>query len=537
MQNQSFFPKCFSLAGFNPQVLFVCQLIWLFTGDGRLILSLLSILGDTQVLPFLNLGSIRRMTMLSGSLKLLLRCLSESGDLRFSTKIRQMILTRIVQRILLQIGAPELERLKHLLTTACSANLRVNPAFIELDDGMLKFVKKSTSLDIRWFFLLSKFHEPLALDKLKTSANPDLQFAILCREFRKLFVMNNQVFFEMVEYSGYMRRKRRFFQLSKTGCFRTFNKSFRLLERVFRDRLPQRISHFERCERIIDLFYQMMDNAQPSTWHFLSMAFDEESSDNLEALCPEEHAGLTLPFHYPIFNIVPNEASIQMFQVIQRVNSLPNIPTLLLKISRSMSGTYYDQPWKSVWAYGINFILSLASVIQKGDSFLNFVLHSVVNGERSSFYKYFLDLFLNAHVMDEKGSVSNFIIFWVDFQNMRWKYLNLGRTVSFSEVFWKFLEILEDPQFFHGIRDLCSQNFSSKTEFEAVFFQFCQIMRNSFPEEVFSDFFYPRVFVLCKVCKTKICRSKHLKSIRYCEECVRRHSLSGWDGSWSDDED
>ena len=169
MQNQSFFPKCFSLAGFNPQVLFVCQLIWLFTGDGRLILSLLSILGDTQVIPFLNPRSIRRMTMLSGSLKLLLQCLSESGDLRFSPKIRQMILTRIVQRILLQVGSPELKRCMRLLTTYV-AHSREHPALIQMSLHTLDFMKDSSFLVKRWFFLLSQFSEPrLALSCLKYS--------------------------------------------------------------------------------------------------------------------------------------------------------------------------------------------------------------------------------------------------------------------------------------------------------------------------------------------------------------------------------
>jgi hypothetical protein len=476
--------------------------------------------------------------MLSGSLNLLLRCLSESdGDLRFSPKIRQMILTCIVQEIMLHIGTPELERFIHLIRTVCIPNLRVHPEHITLSDTTLKFVKESTSLEIRWFFFLSQFPEPLALQNLNHSANTDLKFAILCREFRKLFVRKNQLFLLMIECSSYMRRKRIFFQHSRTGYFRTFNRSFRLLKGVFRDRLPQRIVHFELCERIFDLFFQFMNDAQQSTWHFLRMAFVDESSDNLEILCPEKDAAiLTLPFYLPIFNICPNEDSKLVFQVIERVNSLP-IPTLLLEISRSMSKTDYANAKDSVWAQGLYYILSLASVIQKGDSFLNFVLHSIINGERSSFYEYFLDLFLHSDVKDEKGSESNFVKFWIDFQNMRWKYLRLGMTVSFSEVFWKFLEILEDPCFFDGIRHFCCQNFSSKEEFEAEFFQFCQRMKNSIPEEIFSEFFYPRVYVLCKVCRAKICNYRRLKLMRLCKKCVKIHSASAWDSSWSNESD
>ena len=533
MSKNWFFPFRFSLAGLNPEVIFVCQLIWLFTEDRRLVSSFLSILGDTQVIPFLNPRSIRRMTMLSGLLKLLLQCLSESGDLRFSPKIRQMILTRIVQRILLQVSSPELKRCMHLLTTYV-AHSREHPALIKMRDFTLQFVKNSTSLDLRWFFLLSQFSEPLALQNLNHSTNPDLQFAILCREFRELFVKDNQLFLEMVKCSSYMRRKRIFFQLSKTGCFRMFQKSFRLLIRVFRDRLPRRISHFERCERIIDLFFQFMNDTQQSTWQFLSMAFAEESSQNLEVLHQELDVLTTVPFYYPRFSRAPCHTSLEIFDRIKVVFSLPNIPHSLLEISRSMSGTYYDKSWKSVWACGIHFILRLSSIIQKGDSFLNFVLHSVVNEERSSFYKYFLDLFLNADVMTGYHSQPEIVSFWIIFQNMQWKYLNLGRTVSFSELFWKFLEILEDPQFFGGIRYLCSKTFCSKQAFEAEFFQFCQIMRNSFPEEVFSEFFYPRVFILCKNCRAKIRRSRQLKKLGLCEKCVCPNQ---WTPHLTDDDD
>ena len=528
-----FFPFNFSLAGLNPKVIFVCQLIWLFTEDRRLVSSFLSILGDTQVIPFLNPRSIRRMTMLSGSLKLLLQCLSESGDLRFSPKIRQMILTRIVQRILLQVGSPELKRCMRLLTTYV-AHSREHPALIQMSLHTLDFMKDSSFLVKRWFFLLSQFSEPrLALSCLKYSANPNVQLAILCRELRNLFVSNNQVIFELFEYPSYVFRKRRFFELSKTRCFRTFNKSFRLLERVFRDRLPLGISHYDMVEEIIALFLELMNDTQPSTWLFLSMAFAEESSEKLEALCQEvlhqELDGLaTIPFHYPRFSLVPCDASLEMFQRIKVVYSLPNIPHSLLEISRSMSRTYYDKSWKSVWACGIHFILLLASIIQNGDSFLNFVLHSVVNEKRSSFYKYFLDLFLKA-VMTEDHSQPEIVSFLILFQNMQWKYLNLGREISFSELFWKFLEILEDPQFFGGITYLCSQNFCSKQAFEAELFQFCQIMRLSFPDEVFSEFFYPRVFEICRKCGAKICYSRQLKHLRLCEDCVCPNQ-------WTDDD-
>jgi hypothetical protein len=427
------------------------------------------------------------------------------------------------------------------------AHSRVHPALIQMSHNTLDFLKQSKHPYTRWFFLLSKFSEPRALSCLKYSANPDTQLAILCRVFRKLFVKNNQVFFVMFMYPSYRERKRNFFQLSRTRCFRTFNKSFRLLERVFRDRLPMVISYYDIVEEIISLFLELMNETQPSTWQFLSHAFSEDSSENLEALrqadfhqeqCDfyQELDGIpTIRFHYPGFSLSPCGASLEMFQRIKVVHSLPIIPHSLLEISRSMSGTYYDTHWKSVWASGIHFILSLASIIQEGVPFLNFVLHSVVNEERSSFYKYFLDLFLKANVMTGEDSKPEIVKFWIDFREMQWKYLLfLNREFSFSQILMKFLEILEDPQIFRGITYLCSQTFCSKQAFEAELFQFCQTMRNSPTENSFAVFFYPRVFEICRRCGAKIRTSMQLKRLRFCEKCVRPDE---WTPGLSDDDD
>lgn len=548
------FPFYFSLAGVNPRVFLLCQIIWIFDNfinrqkfdDSVFRQSLLAILGDLQLVPFFTSHDLQQITIFSGTLKVLLQCLVPHSDRRIYFRFTSMILRRILNRMILQVGAHELKRCMHLLTTYV-AHSRVQDALIKMSHNTLKFVKKSNHPDTRWFFLLSKFSEPRALSCLKNSANPDIQLAILCREFRKLFVSKNQVFFVMFEYSSYVLRKRRFFELSRTRCFRTFNKSFRLLERMFRYRLPLVISYYDIVEEIIALFLELMNDTQPSTWQFLSMAFSEDSSENLEALRQtdfhqeeydfyQELDGLTtIQFHYPTFSLVPCDASLKIFQQIKVVHSLPIIPHSLLEISRSMSGTYYDTHWKSVWASGIHFILSLALIIQRGDPFLNFVLHSVVNEERSSFYKYFLDLFLKANVMTEEHSQPEIVKFWINFQNMQWKYLIfLKREFSFSQILMKFLEILEDPQFFGGIRRLCSQTFCSKQAFEADFFQFCQTMRNSPTGDIFSMFFYPRVFEICKKCGRKIRTSMQLKRLRICEECVRPDE---WTPGLSDDDD
>jgi hypothetical protein len=549
------FPFYFSLAGVNPRVFLLCQIIWIFNNfinrqtidDSVFRQSLLAILGDLQVVPFFTSYELQQITIFSGTLKVLLQFLvPNSDDGRVSFRFTSMILRRILNRMILQVGAHELKRCMHLLTTYV-AHSRVHPALIQMSDCTLEFVKKSSYLDKRWFFLLSQFSEPRALGNLKYSANPDIQLAILCREFRKLFVSKNQVFFVMFEYSSYVLRKRRFFELSRTRCFKTFNKSFRLLERMFRYRLPMVISYYDIVEEIIALFLELMNDTQPSTWQFLSMAFSEDSSENLEALRQadfhqepydfyQELDGLTtIPFHYPKFSLVPCDASLKMFQRIKVVYSLPDIPHSLLEISRSMTRTYYDTHWKSVWACGLDFILSLALIIQRGDPFLNFVLHSVVNEERSSFYKYFLDLFLKANVMTEEHSKPEIVKFWIDFREMQWKYLLfLKREFSFSQILMKFLEILENPQFFRGITCFCSQTFCSKQAFEADFFQFCQTMRNSPTEDSFAVFFYPRVFEICRKCGAKIRYSRQLKRLKLCEDCVCPHK---WTPGLSDDDD
>jgi hypothetical protein len=97
------------------------------------------------------------------------------------------------------------------------------------------------------------------------------------------------------------------------------------------------------------------------------------------------------------------------------------------------------------------------------------------------------------------------------------------RTWSFSEMLFSFLDILKEPQFFRELQNFCSNDFDSQKDFEEKFLHFGQIMKNSPPECIFSKFFYPRVFEVCKYCKAKICYSEYFKTIRICEDCCDKY--------------
>ena len=338
------FSFSFSLSGVNPNMFGICQFIWHITNmdNSRFCQSFLAILGDTQVVPFFTRHDLQRMTMCSGSLKVLLHYLTCSGNRRLYSRIIQMILRRIVNRLVLQVGAPEIER--------C---MRVFSSYIAQSQG------------------------------------------------------------------------------------------------------PRAIS-------------------------------------------------------YPVFNPIPCADSIRMLLRLRKVHYLPITPRLIDRLDK-FSKQHYDQGWKSIWTCGLYWIVKMSSIIQNGNPFLNFVIHSVIHRRQDC-----IDSFLSGDRCSELQE------FWVLFENMRGRYVNLGRAVSFSRVLLSFLEILEDPQFF---RELSSFLFSEFLGFQGnnlqlSLLEFCQSMINSSTEKSFGDFFYPRVFVICKFCKAKICYSRHLKSLRQCENCV-----------------
>lgn len=528
------FPITFSLSGLNPKVYLVNQLIQqfnrLFTNrESNLRLSFLSILGNAQVFPFFDNGTKQRMLMHGGILNKLLGGLSNhpfySHDQRFSLRITNMILRRIIYQILEHIPETEIKRSIQVFESY-QANLQVHPAKIFLGSSCLEHIKKSKYFDLgdKWFFLLSKLSEPVALKHLTPSDNPNVQLAIVCREFRRLYKSGNKLFFNILyRIIPYKNCKKLYFISQRSKYFKEFNKSFRLLKKVFKKKLHPEMSHFDACDRIIYLFFKLMNKSTPATWNFLGKVFAEESSESLQALCEVKFSNLlyseehfSFDFDYPFFKQLPCDDSIRMLQRLRRVHSLQIRPELMNKCERC-SSCHYDESSKSIWARGVYWILMLSSIIQNGDPFLNFVLHSVISGEDT----FWLDLFLKGSRKSD-NSPTKLYNFWIHFSNMQGIYID-RITVSFSEMLFSFLDILEEPQFFSALQNFCSDDFDSQKDFEEKFLQFWQNMKNSPPESIFYNFFYPRVFEVCKYCEAKICYSEHFKSIRICEDCCNKY--------------
>lgn len=534
------FPFSFLLSGLNPEVYLVIQLIQLYNdlfniqniSESHLRLSFLSILGVSQVVPFFNNWTKQRMLMHGRVLNKLLGGLSNHPfnyhDQRFSLRslrIKNMILRRIIYQMLKHIPETEIKRSIQVFES-CQANLQIHPAKIFLDSRCLKHIKESKYFDFvdKWFFLLSKLSEPVALKHLTPSDNPNVQLAIICREFLRLFKSRNKLFFNMLDSIPYKHAKRLYFMSSGTKCFKEFNKSFRLLKKVFKKKLQPEMSHFDACDRIIDLFFKLMNKSKPSTWNFLGKVFAEESSESLQTLCEvkysnflysEEHF-FSFDFDYPFFRQLPCDDSIRMIQRLRRVHSLQIRPKLINKCD-GYRLIHHDESSKSIWACGVYWILMLSSIIQNGDPFLNFVLHSVISGEDT----FWLDLFLKGSRKSD-NSPTELYKFWIHFSNMQGIYID-RITVSFSEMLFSFLDILEEPQFFSALQNFCSDDFDSKKDFEEKFLQFWKNMKNSPPESIFYNFFYPRVFEVCKYCKAKICYHERLKKIRICEDCCNKY--------------
>jgi hypothetical protein len=531
------FPFSFSLSGVNPEVYLVVQLIQLYINlfniqnisESHLRLFFLAILGVSQVVPFFNNRIKQRMLMHGRVLSFLLGGLSNHPfyfhDQRFSLRLMNMILKRIISQMLKDIPETEFKRSIQVLRSYRD-NLQVHPAKIFLGSSCLEHIKKSKYFDLgdKWFFLLSKLSEPVALKHLTPSDNPNVKLAIICREFLRLYKSGNKLFFNLLYcIIPYKHAKKLYFISQRSKYFLEYNKSFRLLKKVFKKKLHPEMSHFDACDKIFDIFFKLMNKSTPATWNFLGKVFAEESSESLQALCEVKFSNLlyseehfSFDFDYPFFRQLPCDDSIRMLQRLRRVHSLQIRPELMNKCDK-YSSDYHDEGSKSIWARGVYWILMLSSIIQNGDPFLNFVLHSVISGEDT----FWLDLFLKGS-MKSDDSPTELYNFWIHFSNMQGRYIDTI-TVSFSEMLFSFLDILEEPQFFRELQNFCSEDFDSQKDFEEKFLHFGQIMKNSPPECIFSKFFYPRVFEVCKYCKAKICYHERLKKIRICEECCNKY--------------
>jgi hypothetical protein len=94
-----------SLAGINPGIFFF------FPIDGSQYRQLLlAILRHLQEVPFFTSHDLQIMTMRSGTLKFLLQCLTRSDNTRLSFRFTGMIHKRILNRMIGEIGVPQIQR-------------------------------------------------------------------------------------------------------------------------------------------------------------------------------------------------------------------------------------------------------------------------------------------------------------------------------------------------------------------------------------------------------------------------------------------
>ena len=235
----------------------------------------------------------------------------------------------------------------------------------------------------------------------------------------------------------------------------------------------------------------------------------------------------SFPFKYLVFSQIPSHHSIKLLQDLKKAHSLQITPKLVEAL-QSLSRQHHDEAWKSIWACGINWIISFCWFFQRGGPFLNYVLHSITHGEENSLYMFNLDLFLKgaSNFDDSQFYVQRLLI---EFSNMQGKYV-FHRTIPLSEALLRILDILDDKPFFRELQHFCYQDFGSQLELHRNFLHFCQSMRHGPPEKIFEYIFEPQVFVFCKICNAKICHSIHLLTLKMCEKCVKRRSPCGWDG-------
>lgn len=528
----------FSLSGVVPRFMFVWRRLTYMNrrGFNRLppCQRFLEIIKDMGVIPFVSEREQRVMLLCGGWLELSLRSMSCSEDKRFSLWITKNILMRVLSGILFKIGAPGIASCMRVIAKYSSELPSVK---ILVSTSVLHSCRLSPHFDLYWLFLLSQLPDPCALQNLKYPNNSSAKFAVLCREFRKLYINGNILFLRLIQCDSSHQRKR-FFHRFPRRISNKFNSSFRILQRIFRKQLRPGMSHYDVCERIICIFFQMMSRTNQRTWSFLCKAFIEESFENLQVLScdddehdDDEHDDddddddrlFSFEFKYPNFMHSICVNSSEILQRLRPMHSLALSPSMM-NYFRRMSDNFYSEDWQSIIASGLYWILRMIEHVQAGRPEWNFALHSVVHEQNHWLYQIILDLFLNGAI-EVNGCRPELCRFWNHFSNMRGKYANT-RIVQFSEMLSAFFRILEDPHFFERLQLFCSNDFDSLSfGCQIPFSDFCQSIRGTMIEAIFRDFFYPRVYVLCKFCIAKILYDESLKRMQTCTECCRKRGL------------
>jgi hypothetical protein len=490
----------------------------------------LQIINDMGAIHFVSDREHRVMILCGGLLELSLRSMSCSKDKLFSLWISNKILMRVLSGIMFKIGAPGIESCMRVIA---KYSLDLPSVKILVSTSVLNSCRLSSQFGLNWLFLLSQLPDPRALQHLKYARGSALELAIICREFRRLFMTENIMLLRLLWRDSSYQRRKNFFRFPRK-ISNEFNSSFRILKRIFRKQLRPGMSHYDICERIICIFLKMMSRTNQRTWSFLCKAFTEESFENLQVLsCDDDDHddddhddddGLfSFEFKYPNFMHSICVQSSEILKRFRRMHFFVLSPSMM-NYFRRMSDKYYLEDWQSIIASGLYWILKMIEHVQAGRPEWNFALHSVVHEQNHWLYQIILDLFLNGAI-EVNGCRPELCKFWNQFSNMRGKYADT-RTVPFSEMLSAFFRILEDPQFFERLQLFCKNDFDGLSfGCQIPFSVFCQSIRATEIEAIFRDFFYPRVYVLCKFCRAQILYLESLKRMRVCGQCCEERGL------------
>jgi hypothetical protein len=488
--------------------------------------------------PFLSHQERIFMNMCGGCLVKTLSFLSHSENSRGTKKIYRVLLRRIMEKMMVKIGAPGIKSFLRVIAKYSAAHSEELSPMICISQRMLHRIGlyPPRMSEKAWMFLLSQLPEPgNALQHLTDSNDGIVKSLFLCMKFRELVKRKNSIFCGLLRCESYRERRRLFYNSMRTKSFKELKESFDILVPVFKDEFSQGMNFHDIVERMIEYFFEIMNQTDHNTWKFLGEAFVEESCTNLEDLCSQfcqredsdDESFFSFQFPFPRFHITDKSRASHMLRTLIPVHLfiLPNPNTC--DFFRRMTNRHYSEEWKSILASGLYWFISMIEQIQAGGADLDFVLNSVLC-EQSSLD---LELFLSGGSAEkDSSSLRNF---WVVFETLRGKYACM-RNVPFSKMFEVFLEVFNVPDFVRRLQDFCSGEFESIDVFRRNFKRFCDSIQVFDIHELVGGFFYPETYVKCRICRKKIRYGVRFKNMRKCERCCDKEGLNISEGS--DDE-
>ena len=109
--------------------------------------------------------------MRSGTLKFLLQCLTRSDNTRLSFRFTGMIHKRILNRMIGEIGVPQIQRCMCIISSYIPDSRAPHPVRIRLTKEVLKIIKESPHISRRWFPLLLELPDPILNNLVANAKN------------------------------------------------------------------------------------------------------------------------------------------------------------------------------------------------------------------------------------------------------------------------------------------------------------------------------------------------------------------------------